>query len=118
MTFCMTYDELLSSIIAGSVRVMSPGRATTSVPPSLTAADGSADGALLSGAVLPLAAGLVAAGDGDAAVPQAANMIAVAATNAPIRSRTMKPPPSFHTTCSVELGFYRLTLAGRDGRRE
>jgi hypothetical protein len=73
---------------------------------------------VLSGAVLLLAAGLVAAGDGDAAVPQAANMIAVAATNAPIRSRTMKPPPSFQPTRSVELGLCLLTFAGRDGRRE
>jgi hypothetical protein len=95
---------------------MSPGSATTSVPPSLTAAVGSADGSLLVGAVL--VPGLLADGDGDAAVPQAANMIAVAATSAPIRRRTMKPPPSVHPTRSIALGPCRLTVAGRDGPRE
>ena len=88
MTFCLTYDELLSSTSAGSVRVMSPGIATTSLPPSLIAADGGADGA--DDAVLGAVVGAVV-GAGVVAVPwQAANRIAATATTAPVRIRDMR----------------------------
>ncbi len=86
ITFCVTYEVLLSSIIAGSVREMSPGIATTSLPPSLIA--GAAEGASLAGAWL---AGAWLAGDAVLAAPwQAANRIAVTAITAPVRIRIIR----------------------------
>src|SRR5215204_4738793 len=92
MTFCITYDVLLSSIRAGSVRLMSPGMATTRVPPSLGAPAAGSDGELD-------APGSALAGASDAGAlvavdpPQAATMIAPAASRVPIRSRAIEPPP-------------------------
>jgi hypothetical protein len=95
MTCCSTYDELLSSMSAGSVRLMSPGMAAMSVPPAFGApasADGAVDGAVDGSLVAPSDGG---AADGAllvAALPHAATMIAVAAMSAPMRVRIMSPP--------------------------
>src|SRR4051812_37023095 len=98
MTFCITYDVLLSSIRAGSVRLMSPGMATISVPPSFgwpaaAESDGAVDGlpdapgaALTAGAWDP---GALVAGE----PPHAATTIAPAASRVPKRSRAIEPPP-------------------------
>jgi hypothetical protein len=108
------YDELLSLTSDGSAMTMSPGRPTTIEPPSLISPPADGEGAALDGGVL--AAGVAADGDGDAAVPQAANMIAVAATSAPIRRRTMKSPPS--SPCSTLRLRRAVRQESRDGRRE
>jgi hypothetical protein len=81
-TCCATYVEVASSTSAGSVRLMSPGVATTSVPPSFGVpaadvagavdGDGAGDGAVD-------AAGVAGAGVGDAAPPQAATRTAAPA---------------------------------------
>src|SRR6266496_2572496 len=81
MTLRWMYDELLSLTSEGSARTMSPGRPTTSLPPSLIAelGDGAADAGADAGAC-------VAAGaDGLAAGEHAASTIAAAATSAPMR---------------------------------
>jgi hypothetical protein len=75
MTWFMTYELLLSSMRAGSVRVMSPGRATTRVPPDFGWPDGL--GASEAGAEAPGVG--EAAGVGDAAPAQAATIRATAA---------------------------------------
>src|SRR3989337_3553947 len=45
MTWFMTYDELLSSMSAESVREMSPGSAAMSVPPAMGVSSGAVVGA-------------------------------------------------------------------------
>jgi hypothetical protein len=68
---------------------MSPGRPTTSVPPSLIAADGAVEGAD-EAPVLGAVVGAVV-GAGVVAEPwQAANRIAAKATAAPVRIRDMR----------------------------
>src|SRR3990170_7875574 len=61
MTWFMTYDELLSSMSAESVREMSPGRATMSVPPALGVSSGAVVGA---GVAAPGGAGGAGGGGG------------------------------------------------------
>ena len=83
------YDELLSLTSVGSARTMSPGRPTTSVPPSLIAVLG--DGAVDAGADPDGAVVGAVVGAGVLAEPwQAANRTAAMATTAPVRIRVMR----------------------------
>src|SRR3989304_307549 len=83
MTWFMTYDELLSSMSAESVREMSPGSAAMSVPPARGVPGGPSVGA---GVAAPVGAG-VAAGVGDAPVVQAPTRRPAAMSSAPNRGR-------------------------------
>ena len=79
---------------AGSVRLMSPGIETTSVPPAFGAA-GVADGATDGAAEAPPEAGGATDAGAELVVapPQAAKTIAVTAKSAPMRTRVIAPPP-------------------------
>jgi hypothetical protein len=86
-----TYVELRSSTSDESVRLMSPSRPTTRVPPVLIAELGDSDAAADSDGAAD--ADSAADGDGVAVLDeQAAKTIAVAASNVPIRVLTMWSP--------------------------
>src|SRR5258705_1812688 len=115
---CSTYDELASSMSAGSVRFRSPGMAITRVPPSLgvPAVDGSTDGAVEA----PVDAGGGATEAGAELVlapPQAAKTIAVTAKSAPMRTRVIAPPPVCGSTSTTTGNARRVVVdpnAGQD----